>query len=382
MQHEAMKRARPALAVILAVVVGGGVSSQRRRRPEPVETEHLKLVRLRSRLLSAFFGREMFFEAGVVLPPGRAPGSKLPICFDIHGFGGSHLAAWTRGKQILQQMQRDDYPRMIYAYLNAQCPRGHHEFADSVNNGPCGRALTEELIPAIEQRFGGAGEPAGRFLTGHSSGGWSSFWLQITYPDFFGGTWSTAPDSVDFRDFTGIDIYAFENAYEDPRGNPIQLMRRRGEWVMTIRQYVERELGRRPYGGQFSSFDYVFSPRGPDGLPLPLFNRETGKIDRAVARSWEKYDIRLVLKRNWKTLGPKLAGKLRIYIGAQDTFRLEGATRLLQQELADLGSDAEILIVEGRDHGSLFRPHPELWPNGMMERIHREMWQRWRSNRR
>ena len=50
---------------------------------------------------------------------------------------------------------------------------------------------------------------------------------------------------------------------------------------------------------------------------------------------------------------------------------------LLKEELAKLGSDAEILLVEGRDHGSIYAPHPELWPKGMMERIHREMGEKW-----
>ena len=33
----------------------------------------------------------------------------------------------------------------------------------------------------------------------------------------------------------------------------------------------------------------------------------------------------MILANNWPTLGPKLAGKLHIYVGAEDTFYLEGA---------------------------------------------------------
>ena len=97
-------------------------------------------------------------------------------------------------------MVEREYPRLLYVYLNAQFPLGHHEFADSVNNGPWGKALTTEFIPQLEAKYGAAATPAGRFLTGHSSGGWSSLWLQVNYPEFFGGVWSTAPDPVDFRD--------------------------------------------------------------------------------------------------------------------------------------------------------------------------------------
>jgi S-formylglutathione hydrolase FrmB len=250
---------------------------------------------------------------------------------------------------------------------------GHHEFADSANNGPWGRALTEEFIPAFERRYVPQSRPEDRFLTGHSSGGWSSLWLQVAYPDFFNGTWSTAPDSVDFRDFTGIDVYEFENAYVDPGGEEIPLMRRNGEWAMSIRAFVERERERRPVGGQFYSFNAVFSPRGEDGTPMQLFDWETGAIDSKVAESWKKYDIVHVLDTNWTELAPRLRGKLHVYIGTLDTFRLEGACRLLDATLKRLGSDSEIILVEGRDHGSLFSPHKELWPRGMRERIHREM---------
>ena len=108
---------------------------------------------------------------------------------------------------------------MIHVMLDPSCRTGHHVFADSANNGPFGRALVEELIPHIEARFRGLGKPAGRFLTGHSSGGWSSLWLQTTYPDFFGGTWSTAPDPVDFRDFQKINLYApGTNIFVDDKG--------------------------------------------------------------------------------------------------------------------------------------------------------------------
>jgi hypothetical protein len=358
--------------VVVGLALLGSLVAQRPQQAV-AETEQIKLFRLRSERLSAFWGREQVIEAGVVLPPGHGDGKgRWAVCYDIHGFGGSHRAAWSRGQQLLTKMEQGDYPRLLYVYLNAHFPLGHHEFADSVNNGPWGQALTEEFIPALEQAFGAAAKPSARFLTGHSSGGWSSLWLQVTYPEFFGGTWSTAPDPVDFRDFTGFDIYSAKNAYVGADGQPIQLMRRGGAWLMTIQQFTERELQRRDYGGQMASFDAVFSPRGEDGRPMRLWNRETGDLDPVVAQYWRRYDISWLLRDQWAMLGPKLGGKLKVFCGLQDTFRLEGACKLLKVELAKLGSDAEVILVEERDHGTLLRPH-ELWPQGLLDRIHREM---------
>jgi len=353
---------------------GGTLAGVKRPRPAARRVDEFKL---RSECVSGFWKSDRFVEAGVVRPLDWQQGERLPVAYSIHGFGGDHEIAWVQGPHLQQRMQTGAAPRMLYVYLNAQFEWGHHEFADSRCNGPWGKALTEEFIPALEREFGAVGEPGARFLTGHSSGGWSSLWLQVTYPDFFGGCWATAPDPVDFRDFTGIDIYSYENAFTDPEGRPIMLIRRRNsdEFTTSIRQFVSAEQMRGPVGGQFFSFNAVFGGKGADGMPRPLFDAKTGVIDPEVADSWRPYDISLVLREQWKTLGPKLAGKIHVYMGLLDTFRLEGATILLKEELESLGSDAQILLVEGRDHGTLISPHPELWPKGMHDRIHREMYE-------
>ncbi len=361
---------------ILLLLVAGLLPAQ---RPELEDTENIKLFSMRSEMLSRFFGRPIDHLAGIVLPPGYDQGRPLPICYSVHGFGGSHRAAWRRGPELVRKMTEEGYPRMIYVFLNAQIPMGHHAFADSVNCGPWWTAFEKELAPAIEKRFGGPRAAEGRFVTGHSSGGWASLWMQVTHPDFFGGVWSTAPDPVDFRDFTGIDIYRDRNAFRTPDGEPIQLVRRQGRFVMALEKFVRMEVAQSSFGGQFFSFDAAFSPKGDDGRPMPLFDRKTGAIDPAVAEAWKKFDIRLLLERRWADLGPRLAGKINIYVGTQDTFRLEGAVRLLATALEKLGSDAKIVFAEGRDHGSLFAPHEKLWPRGMLDRIHHEMEARWRA---
>lgn len=344
----------------------------------PVSVEGIELFEVESKLLTEFWGRPMMIRAGVVLPPGHdASRPDTPVCYSIHGFGGSHREAWSAGPRLRTAMSEREYPEMLYVYLNAQFPLGHHEFADSVNNGPWGKALTTEFIPQLEAKYGAAATSAGRFLTGHSSGGWSSLWLQVNYPEYFGGVWSTAPDSVDFRDFTGINVYSFENAYVDPEGAEIPLVRQGEKWVMMLKTYAQQEYAKSDHGGQFASFDAVFSPRATDGRPMKLFDRKTGKIDREVADAWQKYDISLILKNNWDRLGPLLSGKLHIYMGTLDTYRLEGALKLMKADLEAIHSDAEILLVEGRDHGTLFRPHPELWPQGMLPHIHNAMRASW-----
>src|SRR5262249_10271330 len=94
----------------------------------------------------------------------------------------------------------------------------------------------------------------------------------------------------------------------------------------------------------------VFSRRGAGGEPEPLFDRASGAVSPAVAKTWERYDIRLILERNWATLGPKLKGKLNVYAGGLDTFYLDRAKKLMKESLEKLGSDAEVTIVPGMPH--------------------------------
>jgi enterochelin esterase-like enzyme len=341
------------------------------------DTPNVKLVEFESKLLTAFWGRPIIMHAGVVLPPSYAasPLKTYPAVYNIHGFGGTHAGAWNAGPRLVKEMEEKKRSEMVHVFLDASFPTGHHVFAESVTNGPWGKALTQELIPYLEKQYRLVNRPYGRFVTGHSSGGWTSFWLQVAYPDFFGGTWSTAPDSVDFRSFTGINATAgsTDNAYKREDGTPKNLVRQKGKQLASIEEFVRQEEVQGPVGGQMASFDWVFSPRGPDGRPMKLFNRETGEQDPVVQKYWERYDIKLILERNWDVLGPKLLGKLHLFCGSEDTFHLEEALIMTCDFLKGKGREDTCLIVPGRDHGDLYRPHEQFYPDGLGLRIDREM---------
>lgn len=317
------------------------------------ETDRVKEVRFQSKLLSDFYGRPTFMTAAVVLPKTwmQDPNRKFPILYEVPGFGGTHYDLSGQNSAGRWEPLGESF---LVVMLDPDCPLGHCVFADSANNGPWGRALTTELIPEIERRYRAIGTPETRFVTGHSSGGWSSLWLQITYPNVFGGCWSTSPDPVDFRDFQRIDLYGLQmNMFTDELGNPRPLARFGDQPVLFYKSFSDMERPLR--GEQLGSFEAVFSPRGADGAPLQLWNRDTGAIDPKVAESWKKYDIDLILRTHWKELGPQLSGKIHVYMGDRDTFYLEGAVKRLQTDLKQLGSDAVVEIVPG-DHGSMMTP--------------------------
>jgi len=326
--------------------------------------------------LSAFWGRPIHMRGWVALPPGYDPDARTtyPVVYWTHGFGGNLAYSRMNAAQITRRMDDGEIPPMIWVFLDESSPTGTHEFADSANNGPWGEALTTELIPYLEQHYRMDARASGRFLNGHSSGGWATLWLQTRYPAIFGGTWSTAPDPSDFHDFTNIDLYAPNaNAYREPDGTPTPLVRDHERQIATLEQFARLEQVLGPYGGQFASFDWVFSPRGPDGRPVPMFDRATGAVDPAVVAYWrDNYDIAYRTERDWPRIGHDLDGKVHVIVGTADTFYLDGPAHRLQAVLDRLGAHASFTFIPNRTHGDLYQQGDDR--QGLIRDIARQMY--------
>lgn len=338
--------------------------------------ERVEEIDFTSQALSAFWGRPVAVRGWIALPPGYTPdGPTFPVIYTTGGFGSTFDYIRSRAANAVTKMDSGDWPPMIWVFLDHNLPSGVHEFADSVNNGPWGEALTTELIPWLETRYRMDARAEGRFLTGHSSGGWSSLWLQTRYPALFGGSWSTSPDASDFHEFTNIDLYApTANAYRQADGTPIPLVRDQGQVVASVEQFSRMEAVLGPYGGQLASFEWVFSPRGSDGRPLPMFDRTSGAIDPDVTAYWrDNFDIVHRLQQHWPELRNDLDGKIHVIVGTADTFYLNLSVRRLQAALDELGARSSITYLPGRTHFDLFVQDDD--PMGLMRDITREMYE-------
>ena len=211
--------------------------------------------------------------------------------------------------------------------------------------------------------------PEARLLTGHSSGGWSSLWLQLTNPDFFGGCWSSSPDPVDFSAFQVSDLYADANLYTDKDGEERGSFRRAvgpmEKVLMTAREEMGMERAIDPNGGsgqQWDAWFAMFSP--PDertGMPRRLADPETGVIDHAlVNESWSGYDIARLIERRWGKLGPVLNDKVHLVVGSADSFYLERAVKRLKAKIDVLRGEiceAQPLARRQRLHRGAARRH-------------------------
>jgi len=330
---------------------------------EPTPTS--KIISQRSALLSAFHGRDVIDRALVLLPPDydSQAHKSYPVYYEITGFGPT-IEDMLKHRKV--SAIASGGVEFIHVILSGQTQWGHHVYANSQTNGPRGDALVNELIPEIEKRFRAIPKPYARLLGGHSSGGWSSLWLQTHYSKFFGGVWSTSPDPVDFRDWQGTNLYQSNaNIFTDPEGRRRPLAIANGNPVLWYDDFSKMDdvLER---GGQLRSFEAVFSPRGDDGLPVQCWDRDTGEVDPDIIEHWKQYDISHHLRDHWDDLKDDLAGKIHIYTGSQDTFLLTKAVQLLKQRLQDLNSDAQVEILDGHDHF-------DILASGLPDRIYQSM---------
>ena len=316
---------------------------------------HLHEELIASTLLTRFRGTPQAIPVWVLTPPGydsKSP-TTYPTVYVANGFGATHKDDGQLLSRIWKLMAEGAIPPMFWVSPAFGTPTGTTEFADSVNNGPWGQALVDEIIPALESRYRMDARPSGRFLTGHSSGGWFALWTIVQHPALFGGSWPTAPDPVDFRSFLGVDLYAPNaNLYLDSEGKPRPLERNHDQVLTTIETEARAEtvLGRA--GGQLQSFDWVFSPRRVDGTPAPMFDRESGAVDPAVATYWrDHYDIGHLIETEWPRLRPDLDRKVHIAVGTADSYYLDAAVHQLEAAFRKVGAHADFTYVPDATHG-------------------------------
>lgn len=334
------------------------------------------LEQMQSAALTRFWGRPTYVKAWVIAPPGYTAKAKkrYPTVYWMAGFGANLRYAKLTGEMLYTRMAEGKMPPMIWVMLDESLPTGTHEFANSVNNGPWGTALTKEFIPYLEARYKMDARPSGRFLQGHSSGGWATLQLQVNYPRVFGGTWSTSPDPSDFHNFTGPDLYApHANVYHRADGTPYPLVRDHATVIATFEQFAKLEQVLGTYGGQMASFDWVFSPRGKDGRPLQMFDRTTGAVNSAVVAYWRShYDLAHICKADWAKRGPYLKGKIHVYVGTADTFYLDGAAHDFDAVLTGLHADAHFTFIPNRTHFDLYGVGADRM--GLFDEIAAQMW--------
>ncbi len=341
------------------------------------DTPFIRHIRIKSELLSKFWGRPVYLGAHVLLPYGfdTHPSAHYPLMVfhghfpdDISAFRVEppdpklkpdyserfHLAGYNRIQQqenyaFYRKWISPGFPRFLVVEIQHANPYYDDSYAvNSANLGPYGDAINKELIPYIEKAFRGLGQGWARFTYGGSTGGWEALATQVFYPDLYNGAFAACPDPVDFRAYTVINLYTDKNAYAlEGAAHSVERPSIRnylGEVFATQHDANYAELAQGDHsrsGGQYDIWQAVFSPAGADGYPKPIYDKVSGDIDHDVALYWrEHYDLSHIIQRDWSRLGAKLAGKIHLYVGSADTYYLNDAVYYAQAVLEGLKNPA------------------------------------------
>ncbi len=365
----------PAQASTLALTIDTVIQPERPleegevlQQGNPEDTDLVKYVKIKSEKLSAFWGQPMYIGANVLLPADydKHPNKQYPVLYMQGHFPGSRApfsfvagnAGRGRSAGFADYWMSNAAPDLIVVSIRDANPYYDTSYSvNSANLGPYGDAIMEELIPALESRFRMIPEGDARLLAGGSTGGWEALAMQIYYPDDFGGAWGWCPDAVDFNYHQIINVYEDDNAYytnnewhqvERPNARSFD-----GNIRSTVRQenYMELATGSNSRsGGQWAIWEAVYGPVGENGYPQPIWDAETGAIDKETAAYWkENYDLHEQLRSRWETLGPKLVGKLHIATGDMDSYYLDNAVYLMEEFLNEASNPrADARVTYGR----------------------------------
>ena len=351
----------------------------------PPESEYVKQLKIRSELVSKFWGTDMYMGATVLLPKGyddpRNRDRRYPVVYaaghysERPPYGFVELGSGKPSNEFSDWWISEKAPRVIICTWRSENPYYDDSYyVNTANMGPYGDATLKELIPAIEKRFRIYAEPWARTIEGCSTGGGIAAYQVIFYPKFWCGAWPGAPDQMDFRAYELVNIYSDPNAYfwdkgpipgtikvprlgnRTPEGDSIWTLEQENDW-----EHALATKGRSQWG-DWDMWQALYCPVGPDGYPATLWDKETGGIDHAVANACKSMDMSIYVTEHWPEIGKDLSGKLHYWVGTNDAYFLNLGVKYFQQEsdkLTNPKANFSFDYVQGAGHCGA-----DLFPRG------------------
>ena len=187
----------------------------------PADTAMVKRIRIQSSILTKWWGQPIYLGATVLLPKDydKHPQVRYPVNY-VHGhFSLDAPGGFGSDPTFDRLWLAQNTPRFLYVTMQHPSPYYDDSYGvNSENNGPYGDAILQELIPAVEQKFRAIREPWARMLSGTSTGGWIAAAQLVFHPDFYGGSFASCPDPVNFSYHQIVDVYNDTNVYFFDKG--------------------------------------------------------------------------------------------------------------------------------------------------------------------
>jgi enterochelin esterase-like enzyme len=349
------------------------------------DTDFLKYVKIRSDVLSDWWGRDVYVGANVLIPFGydaNDTSKRYPVVYaqghwpgSSGAFGypdyldGDFASAWDNGTiPATNETESRETPKMILVTFRHETPFYDDSYAvNTANLGPWGDAINEELIPHLDATFNTIPEPYARIQEGGSTGGWESAANVVFRPDLFGVCFSSYPDSLDFHRHQDIPLYTNANAYVRDNGSAIVSIRTFENDTQIVLATVAQEnhweltygTSSRSITGQWDVWNAVFGVQGLNGYPLEPWDKVTGEIYPEAVQYWKHMDLADYITTNWDNemnLGEVLRNRMFIYVGTFDDYFLNEGVAQFQGRVEEKGGVgwANFTYLEGKGHGGIY----------------------------
>lgn len=352
------------------------------------DTETLKHIKIRSKKLSKFWGRDMYVGANIVLPAGYNANdtkTRYPVIYNqghwpagdgAYNYGNSEklTAAWDAGIiPATNTTKARPAPKFVLVTFRHEAPYYDDSYAvNTANLGPYGDAINEELIPHIEETFNTIRAPYARVQDGGSTGGWESIANVIYRPDLFGVCFSSYPDSLDFHRHQDIELYTAANAYQRANGSYVPSIRTfvngTQKVLATVAQENHWELTFGTASRSFNQWDIwnaVFGVQGYNGYPLEPWDKVTGEIYPEAVSYWKPFDLSDYVVTNFnssRNLGAALTDRIFVYVGTWDNYFLNEGVMEFQKRTDAAGGPgwANVTILPQKPHGGNYQSR-DIW---------------------
>ena len=268
----------------------------------------------------------------VYLPAG-SDGAGLPLLVDLVGFtaGGPAHTNWTGFREnVPERLDRligeGRAPPVVVAFPDCFTRMGGNQYVNSAAMGRWADFLTQELLSAVEGRFGCGGEGR-RGVFGKSSGGYGAIVHALDHPD----VWAAAAcHSGDM---------AFELCYLPDMPDTLRALAREGGSIEAW--WTKFEAARKPADSAMKVVNILAMAASYDpdptqflGLRLPV-TADTCELIPERWSNWLAHDPVVKLRTQADAL--KRMKALYIDCGVADQFNLLYGARRFTRRLTELG---------------------------------------------
>lgn len=294
----------------------------------PLDTFSLELPALAENKL----GMSSMRDVAVWWPASHSPeGLPLLICLASYLNTGPSLIAWRGfGETLPERLDRlfaeGTLPPVLVVFVDSYNRLGGTQFVNSPIIGNWVDALADNLVPAIEAKYG-CGGGGRRGLFGHSSGGFGALYNLVKRPDVWAAAASHAGDC------------GFDFVYRSELPKALRVLAR---FDFNIKAFLDAFwLQEKPQAEQISALMMLamaasYDPSSNDadylGIRLPV-TLDTCELINEYWENWLSYDPVQFMQSNVTLL--KQGHTLYFDCGIHDEYNILYGTRRMHKILAE-----------------------------------------------